>query len=388
MNRNCTPANHNNGSCDCRVSDQRTTKYLEKLKDHCSPKPATANHVTIPVGTQDYFGRPHAMVSELRPPDGDQRPAASSRTRTAVENLLPAGIVRRGSRRATQSPQLERSVSSMADSFVDYWGQCSRNPPDADGAKTPEIKEEGLMPITNWAHLNYMKTQRNHLRAELTAHQVAGAQAKRSVASLRRLAFRMAVNISVKERKIATSARNLACSRKSGYLEGKDAEKRVDELRRALRIEEGRNKEIIEALERASMLTLQYADPSDRPRNVLSPPPSPPTRLSNLSMTAISGPRTPPRSTSSSWNETDWELTPGLISPSEIRTSDNRLMRAKRESDQALSACRRRINELQSECARSKETGETLEASKTSLEKEIAEHQARIVSLEQARASV
>jgi hypothetical protein len=102
-----------------------------------------------------------------------------------------------------------------------------------------------------------MKSQRNTLRAELKVQQAAGAEAKRSVASLRRLAFRMAVNISVKEKQIANSARHLAKGRKNTYLEGRDAEKRVEELKRALRIEEGRNKEILEALERASMLTLQ-----------------------------------------------------------------------------------------------------------------------------------
>jgi hypothetical protein len=155
---------------------------------------------------------------------------------------------------------MERSISALADSFVDYWGVASRNPPDLDGIVSPDpaaLKDDALTPISNWAHLNYMKTQRNTLRAQLKAHQVAGADAKRSVASLRRLALRMAVNISVKERQIATTARNLATSRKSSYLEGKDAEKRVEELRRALRVEEGRNKEILEALERASMLTLQ-----------------------------------------------------------------------------------------------------------------------------------
>ncbi|KAH7086344.1 hypothetical protein FB567DRAFT_561085 [Paraphoma chrysanthemicola] len=334
------------------------------------------------------------MASEARPPDGD-RPTAPSRARSAVENLLPAGIVRRSRSRAPATPHMERSVSSMADSFVDYWGVVNRNPPDLDGAVSPDpaaLKDDALTPISNWAHLNYMKTQRNTLRAELKAHQVAGAEAKRSVASLRRLAFRMAVNISVKERQIATSARNLAKSRKSSYLEGRDAEKRVEVLQRALRVEEGRNKEILEALERASMLTLQYASPAEaqhrRPRNPLSPPPSPPTRLSNLSMTALSDPRTPPRSTSSSWNETDWELTPGLASPTDVRTSDSRLIRAKRESDQALSACRRRINELQVECAKSKEDGKALETSKSTLEKEIDEHQARITSLEKARSEV
>jgi hypothetical protein len=67
----------------------------------------------------------------------------------------------------------------------------------------------------------------------------------------------MAVNISVKEKQIATTARNLAKSRVGNYLQGKDAQKRIEDLNRALCVEEGRNKDILEALERASMLTLQ-----------------------------------------------------------------------------------------------------------------------------------
>jgi hypothetical protein len=154
----------------------------------------------------------------------------------------------------------------MESSFMlDHWGSQSQT---IDGSCTPDDNalsskdDDKLTPITNWAHLSYIKNQRNTLRAELKVHQVAGAEAKQSVTSLRRMAFRMAVNISVKEKQIATSARNLVRSRKSHYLDGRDAEKRVEELKRSLRIEEGRNKEILEALERASMLTLQCENPA------------------------------------------------------------------------------------------------------------------------------
>lgn len=153
-------------------------------------------------------------------------------------------------------------MSSMTDSFMlEHWGSARTPPVEVDGASSLEHalaqEHESLTPISNWAHLSYMKTQRNHLRTELKAHLIAGAEAKRSVTSLRRLAFRMAVNISVKEKQIATSARNLAKSRKGNYLEGRDAEKRIADLNRAFRIEEQRNTEILGALERASMLTLQ-----------------------------------------------------------------------------------------------------------------------------------
>jgi hypothetical protein len=187
-----------------------------------------------------------------------------------LESILPVSMKRRDrskSRpRSSASPHLERSISTMESSFMlDHWGSQSQT---IDGSCTPDDNalsskdDDKLTPITNWAHLSYIKNQRNTLRAELKVHQVAGAEAKQSVTSLRRMAFRMAVNISVKEKQIATSARNLVRSRKSHYLDGRDAEKRVEELKRSLRIEEGRNKEILEALERASMLTLQCENPA------------------------------------------------------------------------------------------------------------------------------
>jgi hypothetical protein len=213
------------------------------------------------------------------------RPGANDRIHSGLENVLPANFVDmqkcagdfpkdsreekpKSQSRSRPAPtpysSLSRSVSSMTDSFMlEHWGSSSKVPQTGhDGGKEsatppPPKEEDAPTTISNWAHLSYMKTQRNTLRTELKAQQVAGAEAKRSVTSLRRLAFRMAVNISVKEKQIATAARNLTKSRTSNYLGGKDAQKRVEELQRALRVEEGRNKEILEALERASMLTLQ-----------------------------------------------------------------------------------------------------------------------------------
>jgi hypothetical protein len=233
-----------------RVETPATTtaaKFLEQIQGHC-------------IGpTHEYFAVSHRMSSQSPSSDGDRHSAsASGRARSTVEHLLPPNISRQRSYRPPvrppASPNMERSITSMADSFLDYWGGGTRNP-DIDHGATPE--KDDVTPISNWAHLTYMKSQRNTLREELKAHRLAGMEAKKSVASLRRLAFRMAVNISVKERQIAASARNLAKSRKANYMDGKDAEKRVEALKRSLRMEEGRNKEILEALERASMLTLQ-----------------------------------------------------------------------------------------------------------------------------------
>lgn len=145
--------------------------------------------------------------------------------------------------------------------MLDHWGsgRTSLTEHGSKGASHHPRKEieDSLTPISNWAHLSYVKNQRNTLRTELMGQCIAGAEARRSVSSLRRLAFRMAVNISVKEKQFVTSAKYLANSRNASYLEGKDAEKKVDALKRALRVEERKNIEVIEALERASVLTLQ-----------------------------------------------------------------------------------------------------------------------------------
>jgi hypothetical protein len=202
------------------------------------------------------------MASKSNTPEEDRPTMLAG---LGLENILPVSMNKRNRSKSRQRPTgtspMERSISSMESSFMlDHWGSQSQtlNETSTPDGHASSSKDDGkLTPISNWAHLSYIKNQRNNLRVELKAHQIAGAEAKQSVASLRRMAFRMAVNISVKEKQIATSARNLVRSRKGHYLDGKDAEKRVEELKRSLRIEEGRNKEILEALEKASLLTLQ-----------------------------------------------------------------------------------------------------------------------------------
>lgn len=70
--------------------------------------------------------------------------------------------------------------------MLDHWGSQSQT---LDGMSSSgdhgsgSRDEDKLTPITNWAHLSYIKNQRNNLRAELKAHQIAGAEAKQSVTS-------------------------------------------------------------------------------------------------------------------------------------------------------------------------------------------------------------
>ncbi|KAI8933819.1 hypothetical protein NX059_009521 [Plenodomus lindquistii] len=334
------------------------------------------------------------------PPKGSDhdRPAASTRSRSGLDMMLPTTIGK-GNRsksrtRPGPTPHMDRSLSSaMTDSFMaDHRGSYRSAVNDQTASRLAEHHktddDDGLTPISNWAHLNFLKSQRNTLRNELRVQNLAGAEAKRSVSTLRRLAFRMAVNISVKEKQIATSAKNLSQSRKDNYLKGKDAEKSIQGLKRALRMEEKRNVEVLEALERASMLTLQYSTPKPKSqqhpqRSLLSPPPSPPTRLSNYSEPSLGSPRTPVRPSTF-----DWGLTPGLESPTDVRTSDSRLIQAKRDCDRALATCRSRILELQEECAQSNEANKLVLASRDDLEHEMKSHQSRIATLERSRAAV
>ena len=142
----------------------------------------------------------------------------------------------------------------------------------------------------------------------------------------------------------------------------------------------------------ALLITNTDADPKAqshrRQPSVLSPPPSPPTRLANLPESLLQPPRTPTRPSSSDWHDTDWELVPDYNHTAEIRTSDSRLIKAKRESDQALAICRNRIASLQAECTKGREDGRLLETARSDLTEEVQKHKAQIAELEQSRASV
>lgn len=196
-------------------------------------------------------------------PSGTPSPESKHHAYAHMENILPPSIVKL-ERPLPQTPKMERSIT---DSFMlDRSYHTSPPPPtpelDESHASTPLPKNESFAPLTNMAHLSLVKHQRNTLRSELQAQKIAGAEAKASVAALRRLAFRLAVNISVKENQIANAVKNLASSRKKGYVASRDAEKRIEELKESLLEEERKNREILETLEKASKLTLQCSSTS------------------------------------------------------------------------------------------------------------------------------
>ena len=187
-------------------------------------------------------------------------PRDASRSRPSRENAIPSSPLTRD-RSASATLEVERTMS-MTDSFIlEHLKHADPQSPmselDDSHHNTPRKDKATFAPISNWAQLSYLKNQRNQLRTELQLHQVADTEAKHSISSLRRLAFRMAANISIKEKQIANTARNLASSRKKNYLSTCDTERRIAELSKSLQEEEFRNKDILECLERASMLTLQ-----------------------------------------------------------------------------------------------------------------------------------
>ncbi|KAE9962914.1 hypothetical protein EG328_011924 [Venturia inaequalis] len=73
-------------------------------------------------------------------------------------------------------------------------------------------------PLSSLGHLALVRSQRNALQSELQHHQDSAADAKKSISSLRKLALRLAVRISVKEANIASHSKALAKARMDQYL--------------------------------------------------------------------------------------------------------------------------------------------------------------------------
>ncbi|TID27942.1 putative major antigen-like protein [Venturia nashicola] len=82
--------------------------------------------------------------------------------------------------------------------------------------ETPLSRPES--PLASLGHLGLIRSQRNALQSELRHYQESTADAKKSISSLRKLALRLAVRISVKEADIASHSKALAKARMTQYL--------------------------------------------------------------------------------------------------------------------------------------------------------------------------
>jgi hypothetical protein len=180
-----------------------------------------------------------------------------------MENILPASISRLD-RSLPATPKLARSITEGLVLDPGHSRPQTPQTPEFDDLQSSSSspREEIASPLfglSHLSHLSFIKNQRNSLRSELKAQRIASAEAKASVAALRRLAFRLAVNISVKEKQIADAARALASSRKRDYVATRDAEKKIEGLKESLHEEERRNKEILETLQKVAMVTMHCA---------------------------------------------------------------------------------------------------------------------------------
>lgn len=195
----------------------------------------------------------------------DTRQGHGSNDMSGLDHILPHSITRLD-RPLQHVPKMERSMSMvdsvMMESLVSENGSSRPQSPLSNGTEdsrmsSPVPRDETPTGVSGLAHLSLIKNQRNALRSELRAQKVASAEAKASVTALRRLAFRLAVNIAVKERQISHAVQQLATHRKADYVESRNAEKQIADLKRSLREEERRNKETLELLEKASRQTMQ-----------------------------------------------------------------------------------------------------------------------------------
>jgi chromosome segregation ATPase len=104
--------------------------------------------------------------------------------------------------------------------------QAAPQPSSFDGPYSNEAMERRIevpverpeSPLSNLGHIGLVRSQRNALNDELRTHEEAAIEAKRSISSLRKLALRLAVRISVREAQIASHTQSLARSRMSQYL--------------------------------------------------------------------------------------------------------------------------------------------------------------------------
>lgn len=96
---------------------------------------------------------------------------------------------------------------------------------------SPDLERSTSLPVVDLesnlsalGHVGIVKHQRNALRRELEQQQLRSDEQKQTSASLRRLSLRLAVQISVKEARIASHAQALSRSRSAQYTSsrGKD----------------------------------------------------------------------------------------------------------------------------------------------------------------------
>jgi cell division protein FtsB len=129
-----------------------------------------------------------------------------------------------------------------------------------------EMHTSPVPSISNIGSLGLVRGQRNVLQSQLKVQQTATIEAKRSVSSLRKLALRLAVHISVKEARLASHARALAQSRLSQYVVQRNQQDQIDKLAAALQETEQQAQQLLEGLTKVAPLPLAPACTSNTSR--------------------------------------------------------------------------------------------------------------------------
>ncbi|KAK7525130.1 uncharacterized protein IWZ02DRAFT_489473 [Phyllosticta citriasiana] len=223
------------------------------------------------------------------------------------------------------------------------------------------VREETGVPIPNVSQPPSGHDTREKLRSVIQGEHAATAE---SICQLRRLAVRLVVNIHVKEVKTAQAARSLAQSRRNDYLQSRKHEGRIAQLQVTLAQYERRNRELLHHLESNDQFALQSQNPQLvqlKPHRLIAA--RRPSSTSNSTSNSSSLPSsTLQRGASFTTGSHSVKSPDGASDLYEAQKINNRLIKAKKQSDHALLLCRSRIAALQEEYQQSQKNARNLDA--------------------------
>lgn len=134
------------------------------------------------------------------------------------------------------------SIASVSSSQHDYESPRDGNP---------------RFPVSNWAHLQVLKRQRNSLRDELGLQLLANEDINQSAATLRRLSLRLAASVAVKNKKVVDQANSIKGLRKKDYIDGRDQQKKLEQVVSDMLKVEQLSRDIIDEWDLAADRTLR-----------------------------------------------------------------------------------------------------------------------------------
>lgn len=137
---------------------------------------------------------------------------------------------------------MDRSISSL------FAGSSTRahSPDKVEKAKNASGDLESN--LSALGHVGLVKHQRNLLRQELEQQRLQTDEQRNAAASLRRLTLRLAVQLSVKEARIASHNQALSRSRSTLYKTSREKDSTIDELQFGLKEYQRQAKDLLNIL--------------------------------------------------------------------------------------------------------------------------------------------